>query len=155
MLDSVQQQLVDHQRETRATARRQQERIAGKFPLQSELRRQRRCHEQIEDFRRQIVKVHRLRPLPRQELMKRSDSENAVHALRQRILDRRLAGTACLHPQKARDGLQIIFDAVMDFADGRFLHRKLLFLLPERCHVLHDHDAAQKPPALENRKVAP
>ena len=51
--------------------------------------------------------------------------------------------------------MQIVFDAVMDFADGRFLHGKLLFLLPERGHVLHDHDAAQKPTSLENRKVAP
>ena len=63
-------------------------------------------------------------------------------------------GTARLQAQQARDGLEIILHPVVDFADHRLLHGQLLFLLPERGHILHHDDPAQQPPARENRQIA-
>ena len=81
--------------------------------------------------------------------------EDAVDALLQRRLDLCRLGPPCLDAQQARDGLQVVLDAMVDLLDDGRLDTDFLVLSARLCDIRNDDDAHAEIAALADDDLAP
>ena len=155
VLHRIEHELVEHERHRARALRRQDEARAPELRPYRELPVCHVARGQVENMRHNLLDIDVLAALLREVLMDNGDGEDAVDTLLQRCLYLGRLGPPRLDAQQARDGLQVVLDAVMDLLDDSRLDADFLILGARLRDIRDDDDAHAEIAALADDDLAP
>ena len=153
--DGIGNEFIEDQGQGRDDIGRQEQFIAGKLRLHAAFLTDQAVGQEVKQLLSDVGQIDIFVVVIGQGLMDQGNAQNPIQALLQDVPCFVAGRPPHLHPQQAGNGLQIVFDPVVDFLDDRRLDHQFRFFAMEFGPFRQDGNDAPHLAALQNGNDPP